>query len=375
MNLAILLWEKNGRPIGNLPLCSELLQTGRKMGADVSVVTPHGLLRAHPYAFVLRKGIWRRRPFEGADAVYNRISLRKWEQTPRFHGTVRMLKEQNIPVWNPGFFAKDDLIRSWTASDAVLSRHVPETVAWTGKETAPPFSSGAWALKPCDGRAGEGIVKIVRTSGEYRWWWQGRGKSGEGRGDWNTCLSFLRRWTQGRRFLCQRWIQTARWKGCPFDFRLLFQKDATGRWVLRGTGARAAGRRRMTTHVPWGGRVVDGESAVKEVFGLQAPEVFESALRVARMAVETVDARYGGRTGEMSVDLACDRSGFPWLFEANAKPMRFDEPHIHRSYLHGVFETARWTATFTGCERPATSSPPESPRPTAVSERRHSIRG
>ena len=40
----------------------------------------------------------------------------------------------------------------------------------------------------------------------------------------------------------------------------------------------------------------------------------------------------------MSIDLGVDKSGNLWFFEANSKPMKFDEPEIRRKSLQKLIE-------------------------------------
>jgi hypothetical protein len=46
--------------------------------------------------------------------------------------------------------------------------------------------------------------------------------------------------------------------------------------------------------------------------------------------------------GEMSIDVGLDRNGRPWIFEANAKPMKFDEPEIRKKQLGQVIRYAQF---------------------------------
>jgi len=44
------------------------------------------------------------------------------------------------------------------------------------------------------------------------------------------------------------------------------------------------------------------------------------------------------RLCEMSMDLGIDSTGHVWFFEANSKPMKFDEPHIRSKSLERIFQ-------------------------------------
>lgn len=366
MKLAVLLWERHRRPLGNLRLCRELAVAGEKLGWEISVVTPGGLLHSSPREYRWNGTNWVMRPFRGADAVYNRVPHRRFEAQPSFFSALEQLRLWGIPGWNPGFFSKDQVIRSWLARPD-LAKRVPGTQL--DFEPYQLMSEGdRWLLKPCDGRAGEGIIEVHRVSqNTWAWRWQRRGRVSKDRGSLERCSAFVRRYTRGRHYLAQRQIALATWRGHPFDFRTLWQKDSAGRWRLRGVGARAAGRDRMTTHVPWGGRIAHPHQTLEDSFGTRAEEILDEVLKTAASAVAQLDRSQAGQLGEMSIDLGCDREGNVWLFEANAKPMRFDEPEIHPAYLDGVFETARWAkGHLTGLgESEGANRPPVSGRPAA----------
>ncbi|MNE78462.1 hypothetical protein D3C80_1748710 [compost metagenome] len=44
----------------------------------------------------------------------------------------------------------------------------------------------------------------------------------------------------------------------------------------------------------------------------------------------------------MSMDLGIDTEGSMWFFEANAKPMKFDEPHIRKKSLERIFQFSHY---------------------------------
>jgi hypothetical protein len=44
----------------------------------------------------------------------------------------------------------------------------------------------------------------------------------------------------------------------------------------------------------------------------------------------------------MSMDLGVDQEGGIWFFEANAKPMKFDEPDIRKRSLDRIFQYGKY---------------------------------
>jgi hypothetical protein len=54
------------------------------------------------------------------------------------------------------------------------------------------------------------------------------------------------------------------------------------------------------------------------------------------MIARQIEKAAGQTLGEMSMDLGVDRDGALWFFEANSKPMKFDEPHIRKKSLEQI---------------------------------------
>ncbi|MNJ68961.1 Endospore coat-associated protein YheD [compost metagenome] len=68
-----------------------------------------------------------------------------------------------------------------------------------------------------------------------------------------------------------------------------------------------------------------------------------NALLIARQ----IEKGTGYTLGEMSMDLGIDKEGNIWFFEANAKPMKFDEPHIRKKSLERIFQFSQYLSRQT----------------------------
>ncbi|MOA37277.1 Endospore coat-associated protein YheD [compost metagenome] len=56
------------------------------------------------------------------------------------------------------------------------------------------------------------------------------------------------------------------------------------------------------------------------------------------LIAKQIERASGQLLGEMSMDLGIDSAGGIWFFEANSKPMKFDEPHIRQKSLERIFQ-------------------------------------
>jgi hypothetical protein len=143
----------------------------------------------------------------------------------------------------------------------------------------------------------------------------------------------------GDAYIAQQGIQLASFHDRRFDLRALVQKNRRGIWEVTGIGARIAGASSITTHVPRGGRIDDPEKLLTYSFNAErAHMLLQKTKTTALLIARQIERASGQRLGEMSMDLGIDSNGNLWFFEANSKPMKFDEPHIRQKSLERIFQ-------------------------------------
>ena len=76
------------------------------------------------------------------------------------------------------------------------------------------------------------------------------------------------------------------------------------------------------------------------MFGSHAKSVYERAAKLAIAVAKGIERQSDQQLGEISIDLGIDRRLNMWVFEANAKPMKFDEPRIRKRSLERLSEYA-----------------------------------
>ncbi|MDT2258644.1 hypothetical protein P7H06_02360 [Paenibacillus larvae] len=60
--------------------------------------------------------------------------------------------------------------------------------------------------------------------------------------------------------------------------------------------------------------------------------------RAALELAQQIEKASRQKLGEMSMDLGIDITGKIWFFEANSKPMKFDEPDIRKKSLERIIQ-------------------------------------
>lgn len=146
----------------------------------------------------------------------------------------------------------------------------------------------------------------------------------------------------------QQAIPLAQVKQSPFDIRILVMRDGQGKWKVTGIGVRVAGQGGITTHVPQGGRIISFQQMVQQVFPKRNYHEFERQVKQIALLVAHNLERIQPALAEFSMDLGVTAQGSFWIFEANAKPMKFDEPHIRQRSLQRLIQYAQYRSGFRG---------------------------
>lgn len=333
---------------GNRQNFEEIIKTGKDMGYLVYVVTVRDLKLGSQTV----KGFipssdhhsWEQRMFPLPRVIYNRIPYREDEMKPQVRNKIKeCLRHPNIDIYNPFFFNKRQLF-SWLGKSQLTRKWAPTTKKLKGIPSLYEMVKRYCYLylKPEDGKAGQGIMRLRYQKNKplpYRLQIQNNKNSTT-----YKAATLDRLWerickeTKGDPYIIQQGIELTSVHGRAFDLRLLIQKSDHGGWNVTGIGARMAGSHSITTHVPRGGTIEDPEKLLPTLFGSEQSEVILNKVRNAAVLIAKQIER-GGRypLGEMSMDLGLDTSGELWFFEANSRPMKFDEPAIRKRSLERIF--------------------------------------
>ncbi|NLW16959.1 MAG: YheC/YheD family protein [Firmicutes bacterium] len=349
--LGILTAGKGPVP-GNREMFRFVQQACREAGLTAYVFTPdqvnwsRGVVRGYRYV----GGRWRAGNFPLPQVVYNRVPNRQLEASAAVKQVKRRLLTRGIPYYNARFLNKYDLYRMLT-KEAAIRPHLPWTNLVRRRDDikAALKQFGRVYLKPRHAFAGQGIMTVELRGND----WELRYRQGNAnrviRGSaLGELWSRLERRMGKQSYIVQQAIPLARYRGRTFDIRLLAQKNGAGQWQVTGMGVRVASKGGITTHVPNGGYIASAADVLPAVFGAEADRVREKVALLAMQIAPAVEKGYGGLFGEMSMDIGLDNNGHPWFFEANAKPMRFDEPGIRRKGLQTMTAYVRYLAREAG---------------------------
>lgn len=340
---------------GNRENFIDIIQAGDELGLEVIVLTPTDvkfhLQRVYGYQYDMKKKTWTRRVYPLPRVIYNRIPYRDDEMLPEVQKVIKAcLRHPYIQLFNPAFFNKWTLFE-WLKKSKATLHHIPVTRRLRKNTNLLQMLRryGLLYLKPEHGKAGMGIMRLKRFVGKshpYRLSYQVQRKSQTMQ--FKTMVSLRKQINsimKDESYIAQQGIQLAHYQKRPFDLRVLVQKNGRGQWAVSGIGARIAGTSSITTHVPRGGTIDDPHKVLSSVFGAAAARtIMRHTRKTAITIANQVEHGAGHSLGEMSMDLGVDKKGHLWFFEANAKPMKFDEPDIRKKSLQRLLQYCMYLA-------------------------------
>ncbi|MFZ3589826.1 YheC/YheD family protein [Bacillus sp. DJP31] len=325
------------RPIGERSLFfAKLLTMEKSVGVCAYVFGAHlidwdeGMVNGYFYD---EKEGWTQQEIPLPNVIYDRLPNRRTEN----HGALKKVKqrlqdEYLIPWYNPGFFNKWDIYKI-LVNEPALSQFLPETIHQpTFQDIEDMVKKYKYVyIKPANGSLGLGIYQVVANETEDSYYC--RYKDGEE----NRLQKFssLRKLIQYAfkdrnldTYLIQQGIHLVRYENLPVDFRIHTNRDHEGKWQVTAIAAKVAGRGSVTTHLSNGGMIktLDELYPDKDKRNELQSQLYETVLSLSK----AIAAKTNGYIGEIGFDIAVDRAGKLWLFEANSKPGRaiFSHPKL-----------------------------------------------
>lgn len=338
---------------GNRANFIDLLEAGRQAGLTIYVTTvQHLKLQANRiigYSYNSGSKSWERHWFPLPQVVYNRIPQREDEWIPEVRQKIEeCLAHPGIRLFNQSFFNKW-LLFKWLQRSKKTSRFVPLTLKYDASLKLLPLirKFPYLYLKPEKGKAGIGIMRIHRKMGKrVVYLLDTQEKNIKTVYRFSTLRELKERLNdmiKNQDYIIQQGIRLASYNSRPFDLRVLVQKNRRGVWSVTGIGARLAGQLSITTHVPRGGSIESPGRLLSSHFSAgKAKQILQRARRAALIIARQIERASQAELGELSLDLGVDRKARLWFFEANAKPMKFDEPNIRRKSLARLMQYCKY---------------------------------
>ncbi|MFL6561576.1 MAG: YheC/YheD family protein [Bacillus sp. (in: firmicutes)] len=312
--------KADGSIAGNGPLFIALQKKLISLDGISFVFTPDDAGTDHilGYTFSPEQNHWIKEKFRYPDLVYNRIPFRRSEQSEQCQQFLAILKEKNIPFFNPCFIDKYELYEVFK-NHPLLQTFLPLTILIQGKKDLFLFQKkhNSIYLKPSQSSKGKGIFRL-KLIGVSKLQLDGINQHEF----YKSFDHFWEKWGEElleKNYLAQVEIKSTQYEGNRFDFRILAHAEDDG-YILTGVGIRQSQAQEITTHIPTGGRLLPYEL-------LQSKEHDRFIQTIVPEIGKALSDRFG-YFGEFSIDAGISTTGEYYIYEVNSKPMSFDEIEI-----------------------------------------------
>jgi glutathione synthase/RimK-type ligase-like ATP-grasp enzyme len=317
-------------PVGNMTLgVGYFIEQGRYAGsypfafAASAMDFKKSIVRGYTLSSLGGEGFrWIRRTFPLPDVVYNHITYRRRERAADIQKLLRQLGELNIPVFNSGYFGKWE-VHNWLSCNEALQPHLPETHQLSLETLQEMLTRYPRVfIKPDHGSLGRKIAVVTRSGNHYLFRRGRRASSQVVVQDLNSMMSRLPKLTRDV-YLVQQGLNLCRYHGRRRDFRLIMQRNSSGRWLITKFFARVAPGGQLVANISAGATGLPAGRSLRRCFSAaRTKSIIKEMKRVARLVCHTLTAVMDDHLGELGIDLGIDTSGHVWIIEVNSKPHR-----------------------------------------------------
>lgn len=332
----------------------QMISEGQKMGLDVFVFTPMDVYDSKKMIYALtydpKTKSWSRKWREFPHLIFDRCRIQRsqrFEQLKKFRVRYRDMKFLNRPLRN-----------KWTVHQTLYRKskfrpYLPETALFQGFSNVISTlkNHSTVYIKPINGTGGRGILRVDKI-GKDSYLVQGRKQTRKiipaQKFNGARLSSYLLHWKGSTPFIVQQGIQIKLPSGRVHDYRMLVQKNGSGKWEVTGCAGRVGPPHSVTSNLHGGGHAVTMNKLLKDSTPHEENrlEIRKTAEKFSLEVAAYLEESYGALC-ELALDLAIDKSGHVYLLEVNPKPARevFKQSGDLEAYKHAIIkplEYAMW---------------------------------
>ena len=192
----------------------------------------------------------------------------------------------------------------------ILSPYMPETLRLTRDKLERMLDRyGMVYVKPVFGALGIGVMRVDNTGSGVTLRW---GRMRRTFSSLSQVYAYILARTKGKPYMVQRGIRLARYRGRPFDIRVMVQRLPRKPWEMTGMAGRVAAPGKIVTNGSQGGTIYP-------VSMLVSPRTEKRIRRLSMLAARRLHAVFPGLV-QIGLDVAVDRDRRLWIIEANTYP-------------------------------------------------------
>jgi len=325
-----------------------LSNQGKRLPGQIFIFTPgsinwqNGTVRGYNYHQISEnRGIWVSSLYPIPEVVYDRIASRSSEARRLIKSTKTKLS--NLPYmhyFNPSFLNKWKVYQ-YLITNSQLHRFIPETYDLNLENLSKMLEKYKTVyLKPSNGSLGRGIIKVTRSKkGGLNYTIYRGGKIKSHAETPQQLLNKTRAFRNKRTYIIQQGLELAKYKGAPFDIRIIYQKNGKGEWQISKKFVRVAPRGSSISNLSSGGRAERSKIVFSYLY--RNKEIIENnnkkILELCKMVADTLEKASNKNFGELGLDIGVDKNGEPWLIEANSKPRKTTETQFSSAIVRNTF--------------------------------------
>lgn len=225
--------------------------------------------------------------------------------------------------------ARKNVLSKWLKTNAILRdpmirTFVPDTRRMNRNSLLAMLNLYSMVyIKPDAGTYGKGVMRVERQNGSYSYQHGNRKRAFR---SYDSLYQSILRHKRNRPYLVQKGIHLLKYKGRPFDIRVMVQRNPSRAWETTGMIGRVAHPKKIVTNYHSGGKPTEVRRLLEPLTSGTMVSRIENNLRyVGYMATLALARRYPG-LDMVGADIGLDARLQPWIIELNTNP----DPYIFR---------------------------------------------
>ncbi|AHD05507.1 YheC/YheD family protein [Paenibacillus larvae] len=206
--------------------------------------------------------------------------------------------------------------------EKLLKKYLPATFKYSKDKLEEMLEQyGMVYIKPEKGYGGKGIIRAEQLNGPivtYKYHYKKNVHQCETFDELSDAIEgHLKAYS--RQFLIQKGIYMLRYKGVPFDLRVMVQLSPSENWEATGVIGRTADPKRAVTNVKSGGKAVPVEKLLAKHMPKEKHSFITFIKKIGVKCAKQLQTKYPNLK-EIGVDIAVDTDHHPWILEVNTLP-------------------------------------------------------
>ncbi len=295
------------------------------------------------------RGRWESSIYPLPDVVYDRIHSRSAEARNNVqYAKNRLMKLPYLKYFNPHYLNKWN-VHQILLTNPLLLDYLPETQQLENINLEQMLKKyRVLYMKPSNGSLGKGIIKVNKDKGHLKYIVYRNRRIRSQASNPAELMRKTKKLRDDRHFIIQEGLCLAKYKGSPFDLRIIYQKNGQGEWMISKKFCRIAPQGSSISNLSSGGRVEKSSKVLQYLFKKesQLKAKNEEIRQLCTMVASTLENVSNSTFGELGMDIGIDRQGRLYLIEVNSKPRKTTETVFSMKIVKNTFKRPLAYATY-----------------------------